>query len=199
MKAEFYLPYYPEGTVAGNGNDMSDEEYARKLTEMFGSGYNSFMDRAMFSDDRYGVHEVIPEEYAIGSVEDSQQVEYYGFECMLNNENDEPMSMSEFNFNVDSNDMCAFFVHMSVDDEYRNTDAVNELNFWLKESKQIMDNPHIDNGHRIGMLPYKDIIINVPEVDGLVVPGKFKLIGTRVVDQDNPKNFAVIVNRIERN
>ena len=46
---------------------------------------------------------------------------------------------------------------------------------------------------------YKDIIINVPEVDGLVVPGKFKLIGTRVVDQDNPKNFAVIVNRIERN
>ena len=200
MKIELYLPYYPENAVAGSGNDMSDEEYARRLMDMFGGGYNNFMDKAMMDsqDPRYNVSYVMPEKYMIESVEDNGKVEYYGFECVLNDENDANMSNDEFMFYANSGDMCAFFVHLVISDEYRNTDAINEINFWLKESREIMRDPHISDDRKITMLPYKDLIIKLPGVDSLVISGTYKLCGARVIEQDNNNNFAIIVTRIER-
>ena len=200
MKIELYLPYYPENAVAGSGNDMSDEEYAKRLMDMFGGGYNNFMDQAMMDsqDPRYNVSYVMPEKYMIESVEDNGKVEYYGFECVLNDENDANMSNDEFMFYANSGDMCAFFVHLVISDEYRNTDAINEINFWLKESREIMRDPHISDEKKITMLPYKDLIIKLPGVDNLVISGTYKLCGARVIEQDNNNNFAIIVTRIER-
>lgn len=200
MKIELYLPYYPENAVAGSGNDMSDEEYASRLMDMFGGGYNNFMDQAMMDsqDPRYNVSYVMPEKYMIESVEDNGKVEYYGFECVLNDENDANMSNDEFMFYANSGDMCAFFVHLVISDEYRNTDAINEINFWLKESREIMRDPHISDDRKITMLPYKDLIIKLPGVDNLVISGTYKLCGARVIEQDNNNNFAIIVTRIER-
>ena len=199
MKIELYLPYYPENTVANSKNDLSDEDYAKQLMEMFNSSYNGFMDSAMgiSSDPRYDMRDVIPEKYGIGSVKDDGRVEYYGFECVLNDEDDKNMSENEFMFYANSGDMCAFFVHLIVTDEYRNTDAINEINFWLKESREIMKNPHIDDEHRITLLPYKDLIVKLTGVDGVIVKGKYKLEGARVVDQDNRNDFAIIVTRVQ--
>ena len=200
MKIELYLPYYPENAVAGSGSDMSDEEYASKLMDVFGGGYNNFMDQAMMDsqDPRYNVSYVMPEKYMIESVEDNGKVEYYGFECVLNDENDANMSNDEFMFYANSGDMCAFFVHLVISDEYRNTDAINEINFWLRESREIMRDPHIDDDRKITMLPYKDLIVKLPGVDNLVISGTYKLCGARVIDQDNNNNFAIIVTKIER-
>ena len=199
MKAEFYLPYYPEGDIAGNTSDLSDEEYARQLSSMFNGGYNSFMNEAMgmSNDSRYGFSSVIPSEYAIESVADNGKVDYYQFECLLNDENDKGMDFDEFTFYAKSGNMCAFFVHLTVYDEYRNPDAINEINFWLKESREIMNDRNIDDDHKFLMLPYKDIIIKLSGIDNLMVPGKYMLSGSRVIEQDDRNNFAIIVTKIE--
>lgn len=196
MKIELYLPYFPEGDVAGTGNDISDEEYANKLMETYGGGYNSFMNQAMsnYMDERYGVSQVLPEKYAIGSVEDNGKVEYYKFDCILNDENDRNMSNDEFMFYVNSNDMCAFFVNMIITDEPKDGDAVNELNFWLKESRRIMYDQNIADDYKVAMLPFKDLLIKIPGN----IPNTFRLVGARVVDQDNANSFAIIVTKIER-
>ncbi len=196
MKVELYLPYFPEGDVAGTGNDISDEEYANKLMEMYGGGYNSFMDRAMsdYMDERYGVSQVLPEKYAIESVEDNGKVEYYKFDCILSDENDRNMSNDEFMFYANSNDMCAFFVNMIITDEPKDGDAVNELNFWLKESRRIMHDQNIADDYKVAMLPFKDLLIKIPGS----LPNTFRLVGARVVDQDNSNSFAIIVTKIER-
>ena len=93
--------------------------------------------------------------------------------------------------------MCAFFVHLTVNDEFKNPDAINEINFWLKESREIMNDRNIDDDHKFLMLPYKDIIIKLSGVDNLIIPGKYKLVGSRVIDQDDRNNFAIIVTKIE--
>lgn len=186
--------------VAGSKNDMSDDAYAQQLMEMYGSDYNSFMNEAMgiVSDSRYGMMDVIPEKYAIEAVEDNGRVEYYAFDCVLNDENDAGMSNDEFLFYVNSGDMCAFFAHLTVSEERTNPDAVNELNFWLKESREIMNDPHIDDDHKFGMLPHKDLVIEIESVDNLIIPGKYVLNGSRVIDMDNRNNFAFITTRIDR-
>lgn len=199
MKVELYLPYYPENAVAGSSNDISDEEYANRLLDMFGGGYNNFMNQALseVADERYDMRTIMPDKYAIEAVEDQGKVEYYGFECVLNDENDKNMSNDEFMYYANSGDMCAFFVHLVISEEYRNTDAINEINFWLRESRAVMNDPHIDDDHKFGMLPDKDIIIKVPGVDNIIIKGQYQLTGSRVVDQDNNNNFAIIVTKIE--
>ena len=194
MLAKLYLPYYPEGGFANDENDMSDEEYANTLLNNFGASYSRYMDNMIggFVDDRYNVMEVIPEKYQIKGVKDTTKVQYYTFECQLNNEEDEQMSTDEFEFYLNSGDMCAFFVHilMPTRRDEIDPDSFGELNFWLKDSRGVMHDPHIDDEHRVAMLPHKDLI---------VVIGTFKylLSGSRDIDQDNTNNFAIIVNKIK--
>lgn len=198
MKVELYIPYYPE-RAAGSGNDMSDKEYANRLLDMFNGEYHNFMNKALAdaSDERYEMRDIMPEKYAIEAVEDQTTVQYYGFECVLNDENDANMSADEFLYYYNSGDMCAFFVHLIISDEYRNTDAINELNFWLRESRAVVNDPHIDEDHKFSMLPDKDIIVKVPGLDNIIIKNQYKLSGSRVVDQDNNNNFAIIVTKIE--
>ena len=197
MKTKIFLPYFPEGQLASSENDLSDEQYAKQLLDMYDSSYNNFMNQVMGSmaDQRYGVTEVIPEKYAIEGTEDNGRVDYYEFECMLNNEEDEPMSEDEFKFYANSGEMCAFFVHMSVTDK-SDADSLDEFNSWLKECKKIMADRNIDEGYKIGMLPGKDLIIEFPSVSTMMNK-RWKLCGSRVIDQDNPRNFAIIVVKIE--
>jgi hypothetical protein len=44
------------------------------------------------------------------------------------------------------------------------------------------------------MLPFKDLLIKIPGN----IPNTFRLVGARVVDQDNVNSFAIIVTKIER-
>ena len=193
-----YIPYFPNGEIANDRNDLSDEAYASMLLKQFGSQYNDFMDRAMVFDNRYDVHEVIPEQWSIKGVDDKQLVEYYKFECVLNNEEDSDMGVDEFNYYANSNEMTAFFVHMLIGKD-QDPDSISELNFWLKDSRGIMGDKNIDDGHKVGMLPDKDIIIEFDGNGGFMPrPAKYVLSGSRVVDQDNVNNFAIIVNKIQK-
>ena len=196
MKTKIFLPYFPEGPLAGSTSDLSDEQYARQLLDMYDNGYRNFMDQAMgmMMDQRYGVMETIPEKYGIGNVTDDGKVDYYEFECMLNDEEDRPMSEDEFNFYADSGDMCAFFVHMSITDE-NDADSLDELNSWLKECKKIMADRNIDEGYKIGMLPGKDLIVEFPSTSTMM-NRRWKLHGSRVIDQDSTRDFAIIVTKI---
>ena len=97
--------------------------------------------------------------------------------------------------------MAAFFVHMLVGKD-QDPDSISEINFWLKDSRGIMADPNIDDEHKVGMLPDKDIIIEFDGNDGLMQglnrPMKYILSGSRVIDQDNVNNFAIIVNKIQK-
>ena len=203
MRVKLYIPYYPEGSFAGNDNDMTDEEYAEALLNNFGSAYSRYMNNVIdgFVDDRYDMRELVPDKYQIKSVKDTTKMQYYIFECELNNEEDEPMGQDEFFYYARSGEMCAFFVHIYVskgDDWYRkNDDAVSELNFWLRDSRSIMLDPHIDDDHRVAMLPDKNLIIDLGATDNLMIPTRYALTGSRVIDQDNANNFAIIVNKIK--
>lgn len=200
MRVKLYIPYYPEGAVVNDKNDMSDEDYANALLNNFGGGYSKYMDNVINSitDSRYGMVDVVPEKYQIKSVKDTSKVEYYLFDCELNNEEDKFMSEDEFNFYVNSGDMCAFFVHMILGgrDEV-DADAVSELNFWLKDSRNIMLDSHIDDDHKVAMLPDKDLLIDITVTNNLITPSRYMLSGTRIIDQDNANNFAIIVNKIK--
>lgn len=200
MRVKLYIPYYPEGAVANDKNDMSDEDYANALLNNFGGGYSKYMDNVINSitDSRYDMVDVVPEKYQIKSVKDTSKVEYYLFDCELNNEEDEFMSVDEFNFYANSGDMCAFFVHMILGtrDEV-DADAVSELNFWLKDSRNIMLDSHIDDDHKVAMLPDKDLLIDITVTNNLIIPSRYMLSGTRIIDQDNANNFAIIVNKIK--
>ncbi len=201
MRARIYIPYFPNGEIANDRNDLSDEAYANMLVSQFGSQYNNFMNRAMAADGRYDVQEVIPEQWGIKSVDDKQRIEYYQFECILNNEEDSNMGPDEFSYYANSNEMAAFFVHMLVGKD-QDPDSISEINFWLKDSRGIMADPNIDDEHKVGMLPDKDIIIEFDGNDGLMQglnrPMKYILSGSRVIDQDNVNNFAIIVNKIQK-
>ena len=201
MKIKMYIPYFPNGEIANDRNDLSDEAYANMLINQFGSQYNNFMNRAMAADGRYDVQEVIPEQWGIKSVDDKQRIEYYQFECILNNEEDSNMGADEFSYYANSNEMAAFFVHMLVGKD-QDPDSISEINFWLKDSRGIMADPNIDDEHKVGMLPDKDIIIEFDGNDGLMQglnrPMKYILSGSRVIDQDNVNNFAIIVNKIQK-
>lgn len=191
MIGTLYLPYFPEGGVAGSENDMTDEEYANALLNQFGKGYNSFMDRALAnaSDDRYNMMEIMPEEYQIKGVKDSGKVDYYPFGCEVNDEEDKPMSDSELDYYTRSGEMCAVFIHMLVDGKV-DPDGISEMNYWLKDSRGIMTDPNIDESHKVGMLPAKDLLLYT---NGR----KYVLTGSRVIDQDNVNNFAIIVNKVK--
>ena len=192
MRARLFLPYYPYGDFGNDSKEISDKEYAEQLLQTFGGEYNAFMNDAMraLSDPRYNMVDLPPEEYAINSVEDRSDVEYYTFDCLLNNEEDKNLSRAEFDFLTSNGDMVAIFVHLNVGED-NSPDAVDELNLWLKESKDIMENPHINDDARMGMLPYKDL---KAEIDGEM----FLFETTGVVDQDNRNNFAIIVNKIKK-
>ena len=196
-----YIPYFPNGEIANDRNDLSDEAYANMLINQFGSQYNNFMNRAMAADGRYDVQEVIPEQWGIKSVDDKQRIEYYQFECVLNNEEDSNMGADEFSYYANSNEMAAFFVHMLIGKD-QDPDSISEINFWLKDSRGIMTDPNIDDEHKVGMLPDKDIIIEFDGNDGLMQglsrSMKYILSGSRVIDQDNVNNFAIIVNKIQK-
>ena len=199
MKTKIFLPYFPEGPLASSESDLSDEQYARQLLDMYDSGYKNFMDQAMGSmmDQRHGVMEVMPEKYAIENAVDDGRVDYYEFECVMNNEEDEPMSEDEFNFYANSGNMCAFFLHNVLPPKQENeSEDVVELNSWLKESRNIMSDAKIDDGVKVGMLPAKDLIIEFPSVSTMMNK-RWKLCGSRVIDQDNQWNFAIIVTKIE--
>lgn len=200
MRVKLYIPYYPEGAVVNDKNDMSDEDYANALLNNFGGGYSKYMDNVINSitDSRYDMVDVVPEKYQIKSVKDTSKVEYYLFDCELNNEEDEFMSEDEFNFYANSGDMCAFFVHMILGtrDEV-DADAVSELNFWLKDSRNIMLDSHIDDDHKVAMLPDKDLLIDITVTNNLMTPSRYMLSGARIIDQDNANNFAIIVNKIK--
>ena len=191
MTAKLYLPFYPNGDFATVENDMSDEEYANALLNQFGSGYNSFMDRALAnaSDDRYGMMEVMPEQYQIKGAKDNGVVRYYTFDCEVNDEDDKPISESEIEYYANSGEMCAFFIHMLIGRD-QDPDGISELNFWLKDSRGIMNDPHVDDRHKVGMLPDKDLKIGVGN-------RIYVLSGSRVIDQDNVNNFAIIVNKVK--
>ena len=192
MLAKLYLPYYPNGEMANSENDMSDEEYANALLNQFGQKYNSFMDRAIVnsSDSRYNMMEIMPEEYRIKSVSDNNTMRRYEFNCQINDDDDKPVSDSELAYYMQTEEMAAFFIHVLID-ETTSTDAVSELNFWLRDSRNIMNDRNIDDNYRVGMLPPKDLVI-VTERD------KFFFSESRVVDQDNTNNFAIIVNKIKK-
>ena len=197
MKGKLFLPFFPEKPLASSQSDISDEQYAKQLLDMYDNGYMNFMDQAMgtMMNQRYGVMEVMPEKYAIESVKDNGNVDYYAFDAQVNNEEEQNMSDDEFMFYANSGDMCAFFLHLSVDED--NADSVDELNSWLKESRRIMNNPHIEDDYRVGMLPARDLIIEFRREDSPMFVRKFKLCGARVIDQDSNKHFAIIVTKIE--
>ena len=198
MKTKVFLPYFPESQLAGSQNDISDEQYAEQLLDMYDNKYKNFMDQAMATvyDQRYGVMEVMPEKYAIESVKDNGRVDYYEFSGQLNNEEDQDMGDSEFAYYANSGDMCAFFVHLTISEE-NGDDQVDELNSWLKESRRIMLDRNIDDDYKVGMLPGKDLIIEFRRSDAPMFTKKYVLRGSRVIDQDNNKNFAIIVTKIE--
>lgn len=192
MIAKLYLPYYPSGEEANGQNDMTDEEYANALLNQFGQKYNAFMDKAVAdaSDSRYGMMDVMPDEYKIKSVTDKATVRRYEFICQVNDDDDKPVSDSELDYYLQSGDMCAFFIHIMVD-ERTDTDAVSELNFWLRDSRNIMNDRNIGDDYKVGMLPPKDLVI-------VTDARKFVFSESRVVDQDNTNNFAIIVNKIKK-
>lgn len=193
------MPYYPEGVIANDENDISDEEYANALLSNFGGAYSQYMNDVVgnFTDSRYGMTDIMPEQYQIKSVKDTSKVEYYSFDCELNNEEDAHMSENEFEFYANSGEMCAFFIHMFLGKgDETDADAVSELNFWLKDSRNVMLDPHIDDEHKVGMLPDKDLMIDLVATDSLL-PSRYILSGSRVIDQDNSNNFAIIVNKIK--
>ena len=189
MIAKLYLPYYPNGEEANAQNDMTDEEYANALLNQFGQKYNSFMDKAVnaAADSRYGMMDIMPDEYKIKSVSDNTTVRRYEFTCQVNDDDDKPVSDSELAYYLQSGDMCAFFIHVLIDERV-DTDAVSELNFWLRDSRNIMNDRNIDDDYKVGMLPPKDLVTET---------NKFVFSGSRVVDQDNTNNFAIIVNKIK--
>ena len=185
------LPYNPVGELAGNENDMSDEEYAQELLKQFGGDYNNFMNNAMYNmSNGTGVMDLMPDQYQVKSVQDTKGYAYYTFTAFLNDMNDQPVSVPDLMNYAASNDMVAFFVHIGIGKE-ANPDADEEMRMWLKDCKDIMKNPHIDDNYRIGMVPAKDLII---EAEG----AKYQLTGARVIDQDNPSNFAIIVNKVKK-
>jgi hypothetical protein len=47
------------------------------------------------------------------------------------------------------------------------------------------------------MLPSKDLIIQLNTTDNLMLPSKYTLMGSRIIDEDNANNFAIIVNKIK--
>ena len=49
MKTKIFLPYFPEGQLASSENDLSDEQYAKQLLDMYDSSYNNFMNQVMGS------------------------------------------------------------------------------------------------------------------------------------------------------
>ena len=191
MTIKLNLPYNPVGELAGNENDMSDEEYANELMRQFGSDYNNFMNNAMYNmTNDTGVMDLMPDQYQVKSVQDTRGLAYYTFTAFLNDMDDQPMTTENLLRYVNTNDMAAFFVHLAIERE-ANPDADEELRMWLKDCKDIMKNPHIDDAYRVGMVPPKDLII---DAEGM----RYQFVGARVIDQDNPKNFAIIVNKVKK-
>jgi hypothetical protein len=201
MFAKLLIPYFPEGEVANDVNEMSDEEYANALLNTFGGEYSRYMNSVIdnFTDSRYDMMELMPEKYQIKGVKDNARVSWYAFDCQLNNEEDENMPIEEFSYYANSGEMCAFFVHILMPNrrDEIDPDAISELNFWLRDSINVQRDPHIDDDHRVGMLPSKDLIIQLNTTDNLMLPSKYTLMGSRIIDEDNANNFAIIVNKIK--
>ena len=194
MNIKLKLPYNPVGKLAGDGDDMSDEEYVNQLLSQFNAGYNSFMNNAMdgMMDPGTGVMDLMPEQYQIKSVKDYNHVEYYTFSALLNDMDDQPLGLNDLMGFEKSGEMGAFFIHLTVQQD-TDVDASEELALWLKDCRDIMTNPHVDENYKVGMLPSKDLIIEASE-DGRI---KYLLSGARVIDQDNVNNFAIIVNKVK--
>ena len=192
MIAKLFFPYYPEGDFSSGENDMSDDEYAQALLNQFGSGYNSFMDRALAdaSDSRYSMMEVMPEEYRISSVKDNGKLAYYQFDCEINDDEDNPLTEDLLDYICSNGDMSAFFVHLLVRRD-ADADAVSEMNYWMKDSMGIMNDPNIDEGHKVAMLPAKDLIVKIGG-------SQYVFSQARLIDRDNVNNFAIIVNNVKK-
>ena len=201
MRVKLLLPYYPDGAVANDENDMSDEEYANALLNSFGDSYMKYMNSVVdgISDSRYGMVDVMPEQYRIKSVKDTTRTEYYEFGALLYNEDYKDMSYSELEYYRNTGDMFAVYIRIgSFPAQYTNNpDAVGELCFWLKDSYNVMNNPHIEEDYKVGMLPHKDLIIQETDQSGTPIGRRYCLSGSRVIDQDDSNNFALIVNKIK--
>lgn len=201
MRAKLFLPYFPPAEVAGVENEMTDEEYSDALTSYYTSAYHKFMENAIrgYVDDRYNIHDVIPEKYQIKAIKEKKvPSRYYSFDVLLNDMYDRPLAPSFFANPRNLSSMNAFTIHILVDDE-KNEDGLSELALWVRESGEIMKDPRIDEEKKIEILPPKDLKIDISEeLNGIIYQRIYLFDSCRIPEQDDKNNFAIIVNKIER-
>ena len=201
MKAILFLPFYQTGDFANDEKQISDEEYAQMLNNYFSSDYYKFMNNAIngFFDERYQMMDVMPEKYQVKSVKEKvTPTKYFTFDIDFNDMEDQPIDGVFLNRLCRQPSMTAFFIHVHPEDEV-NSDGLSEMAFWVRESKQIMSDPRIDDERKLGMLSPKDLrLAFTEEINGINYDFRYELKGCRVVDQDDRNNFAIIVNKIEK-
>ena len=197
------LPYYPGSEVSGEEKEISDEEYVEMLNEYYSRDYFRYMDNAIngIMDSRYGIQEVIPDQYKIETVGHKMvEPSYHSFISELNNIDDEPLSYNDIVQNCNNPEPVGFIFHIYIDNNPSAADSISELSQWVRESQQILRDPHIDDEKRLKVLPIKDLIISCEnEQNGVIYEEEFVFNGSVIIDLDNRTNFAVAVNKITRN
>jgi hypothetical protein len=188
MITTFVIPIID--TSSGNydfSGSLSTEEYTKMIMENFNKNYNSINDLV-----EYGVNNGYVETFKdkeIGNVE--ERYIFSKTEANITNIDNKDITTSFLDAYV--NNSSKTILRVNINPSTMDGDSIVEMNYWMDDSRLILNDTRLDNKTMIMTLPYRDFLIDTGE-------NVYRLCDCKIVELNNSKSspfsFALLVDKI---